>query len=384
MAKYIHYPVQSGRSGGGLGNSWNTGSGTGSSSSSSSSLAAMDNAAGTSHVIRTYYPGRTSSTSSIQSPMGGGVPVGMAGDQLPSSLLSPSLSWKQQQQQQQFHGSSRRVAPPSSLLPRAIGNSNGASRSIGNTPLGTSRGGSLFGGSHTPISTSSSIDEKSWPDSLSITPSSAGVISSSVWGSNSLTTPDDSQHQWGAGKDEVSKLWNQTSASDTPSKPPGLSVNSDPPSSLTYMPPSHAANHSSSLSGETPADSFPSFGPGSTMWGHERDEHKISSQVPRTVEPTFAEWQAGVKAPLPTFKLSPDLPTSPWLVIKNINKNVRKEGEGGVGKRGRGMREGERGRGRRREGRREGGSVMKDLTCFISSSKLTFPIIAICRLTLSP
>lgn len=351
--KYTHYPPRSegarhpmglGSGGGGGGG----GAGGWVSGSSNSSLSSD----GDFGVVqkRTYYPNRNNS---VQSPS----PMSSAAQYLPPGPVEMGggdrqTSWKQYQnnkQQQQQLPNGRRMAPPTSLPSRARVPGNGMSRSMGGTPLGTRE---LFD-NQTPSS------EKNW-GSLgmtpgAITPSSAG-LSNPVWGSTPLSTPEDpsvmiqpvqQKSQW--PKEGVSKFWNQASEPDTyssaPSRPPGLVVNSDP--TTPYM--KESSKMPTEGAGSFP--STPSFSSGSGTWGQDiavkpsekeaatfdewqggskrarsrssststwgQDMAAKSSEILKS-DPTctFEEWQAGKRAPLSVFA------SSPWLIIRNINKQV--------------------------------------------------------------
>ncbi len=310
-----------------------TGSGGYGSSGSSSS--------GHTHT-RTYYPSSRTTTPTAQSPAGvlGGGGGGGGGNQFASS--TDRSSWQQQHQQNQHLSGqatvTRRLAPPSSLPPRSMGSSGvygggpSLSRNLRSTPLGNrtfgnqtdkgSWGNSLSGGGvSTPSGGGSAVQ----------TPSSA-IISNSVWGANSLPTPEEPRihpAQWvGKETSNVSKLWgdqvSNPSTRGTPSKPPGLSMNPDP-ASMVYGP----TNSQNSDPKPSPSSlvTTPSFG---GLWG--QDEPSQAQKEVFSPEPTFAEWQAGKKARLSVFKLPSNLPTSPWLVIRNITHTVRGEGreEGGT------------------------------------------------------
>ena len=351
--KYAHYvphgesgalQQQQQQQGAGLGGGgWNSSS-SGSLASDASLGSAYGGGGGHVHT-RTYYPSRNQGSGSMaaQSPV----------SQFPPGVSGENRGWKQQSsstkhQQLGGGGGGRRMVPPSSLPPRAMSVGSGLhnSRSIGNTPLSTQR--DVFGTGRTPLSAGpTSLDDGgSWGAAgatLAVTPGSLApspaVLPNPVWGAGSLATPDElsamqlkSQQQWGGNKDDVSKLWNQIPESDAtaaaatsaPSKPPGLSTSPDSSPIYMKMPQGPAGSESVPASAPEVSGSFattPSFSSGSGTWG--QDEIK-RPEVQETLspEPTFAEWQAGKKARLSVFKLPPSMPTSPWLVLRNVTKQV--------------------------------------------------------------
>ena len=312
--KYIHHAEPSNHHGGG----WNGSSGSMSSESSGGGFG------GSTHT-RTYYPSRT--RPSVQSPVSMGTQFAVGGSDVSVPL------WNHQQQHNSSHvtGNRRMIVPPSSLTPRPIrGGVYNSSRSMHGNPLGTR---AMYASKTPTIPPHSHSDDRNWKSLAStpaiLTPSST-MISNSVWGSNSLSTPDDPtsiqlQHdQWGR-KNNVSKIWNQTLESNTgvvPSKPPGLPVNPDP--SLVYMQSSHTTrNPTVSAEDNNSFVTTPSLSSGSSMWGQDELGSSQTQKEVLSPEPTFAEWQAGKKARLSVFKLPSNMPTSPWLVIRNITTQVR-------------------------------------------------------------
>lgn len=289
-AKYSQYPDNTrqlfgqGVGAGGWGSST-----TGSSLSSDSAYGGIS--------ARTAYPsaGHTA-ISPVSMATGSQFPPGSAG-----GMGDRMSSWRANKQQ---NTGGRRIAPPTSLPPRSRGS---GSRSV-STPHGTRE---LFD--------SNLSSESSW-GALSMTPGALTPgLSNPVWGSTPLTTPDDptialQPTQW--GKDDVSKIWDQTSQPDSfssaPSKPPGLSVNSDP-SAPPYMK-TPASEQSGKGAGSFP--STPSFSSGSSTWGQDEIRASDGQKDAMSPEPTFAEWLSGKKA-----RLLPNA-TSPWLVIRNINTQV--------------------------------------------------------------
>lgn len=254
---------------------------------------------------RTVYPSRAGHA--VQSP------VSMAGSSpFPPGSAGMGSSWKNPKQQLP---NGRRMAPPTSLPPRAKG--NGPRNVMGGTPLGTRE---LFD--------SNPSSEKNW-GALGVTPGAMTPgLSNPVWGSTPLGTPDDPsvglhphQNQWGKG--QVSKIWNQASEPDTfpsaPSKPPGLSVNSDPSAQYMKM---RSEQSGTGSEGMSPFATTPSFSSGSSTWGQDMRRSSETQKEALSPEPTFAEWQAGKKARLSVFKMPQSMATSPWLVIRNINSQV--------------------------------------------------------------
>ena len=289
-AKYSQYPETARQpfgQGGGVGG-WG-GSATGSGLSSDGSYGGVQ--------ARTTYPNTGhSAVSPISMAASSQFPPGSAG-----GMGDRTSSWRTNKQQ---NAGGRRIVPPSSLPPRSRGS---GSRSMG-TPHGTRE---LFD--------SNLSSDNSW-GALSMTPGALTPgLSNPVWGSTPLATPDDPTialppNQW--GKDDVSKIWDQTSRPDSfssaPSKPPGLLVNPDP-SAPPYMK-TPASEHSGKGAGSFP--STPSFSSGSSTWGQDEIRAADVQKDTMSPEPTFAEWLSGKKA-----RLLPNA-TSPWLVIRNINAQV--------------------------------------------------------------
>ncbi len=283
--------------------------------------------------MSSYYPGRSGSQGSAQSPM---------------NIMNQSPSaWKlsQQQQQQQNAGSmmgSRRMAPPTSLPPRSSGSGYGSSKSIGGTPMGNS----FYGGSSLLSSSSSSSfssvpsEDKKWgwyPPTPSINTPSSNMISNSIWGSSGSSSDEPlsiSSHKnhWGsagAGKEDrwgdLEGLDSSVSASGAaPAGPPGFSMNRGESTSSTssaFDPPLSAAGSVLDKQ-ECPTSSpssvtTPSFTSGSSTWGQEEPHKEVFSP-----EPSFVEWQAGKKARLSVPKPPLNMATSPWLVMHNVSNQV--------------------------------------------------------------
>lgn len=323
-AKYAHYMPsrgdggirQSGPAGmgGGAGGGASSGGGWSSSSSlsSESSLSSGYGGGGNGHVqTRTYYPNRAPAQSPIS--IGSQFPPGPAmGPGGGGGGMDRSTSWKQQHLQNPQLSNGRRMAPPNSLPPRAAGSGfHASSRSMGSTPLGSR---DLFGTNHAPSVPASASDDK-WgsmtPGPMTLSP----AVLSNVWGTGTLGTPGNTPSQW--GKDEVSKLWNQVSESDPVSaalsKPPGLSMNPDP--SQLYM----KGEPKAFADGGNSFVTTPTLTSENSTWGQEEVGSAEGQKEAISPEPTFAEWQAGKKARLSVFKM----PTSPWLVVKNVTTQVR-------------------------------------------------------------
>lgn len=279
----------------------------------------------------------------------------------PGNVQSPvnmgaGSSWKQPQQQQQFpvHPTgSRRIAPPSSLPPKASGGGGvyGSSKSIGGTPIGSHN--SFYGSSSSSSGSSFSAmhvhpaEDKKWgafPSTPGVVTPSTNMISNSVWGSRPLARSSNEslpflghKKHWagtsGGGNDDrdMSRLWNQSLESDTvtvatnpmipPTRPPGLLMNrgeSSSSSSSPYNPP-HGAMPSAGgrTSSASSSVTTPSFASGSSTWGQEEPHKEVFSP-----EPSFAEWQAGKKARLSISKLPSNMATSPWLIMRNVTSQV--------------------------------------------------------------
>ena len=276
---------------------------------------------------RSYYPGR----------------AGQGNAQSPANVMGQPSTWKlqtqqQQQQQQQFPApsvGSRRIAPPSSLPPRA---GYGSSKSIGGTPVGSFYGGSSVLSSGSSFS-SVPVEDKKWGgyrNTPTINTPSSGMISNSIWGSGSSSDEPLSGHSrshWGGStgtKDDQdgSRLWDldMTSSGMAPTRPPGFAVNqresqresTSSTSSAFEQPRSTTGSVRDGQTGTTasPSVTTPSFTLGRT-WGQEEPHKEVFSP-----EPSFAEWQAGKKARLSVPKGPSNMATSPWLIMHNVTSQV--------------------------------------------------------------